>query len=283
MFDRARWISKNTVSRVTLATGLSIFSFAQADFFSQNPNANPNQNYQNSSNSQYNSGYSTQNNEYPSSGYVSNNPYQRGYYADNDTDNKGNQNQNQNQNRGNSSGGESSYSTNFQTQKSGKYTSSGRYIADDSKDTPSDTDSMSTSGNKMNDSNKSSMKNSSKNQGSNDYLSQNEDRASIDAKSNGSGMNQNANDRISDQELLKKIRNKISSGWFSKGYDEVDVKVTNGNVTLGGTVNTMDDRKKVEKDVREISGVRSVNNQVTVQSPMPSGKNEMKSSASKED
>jgi osmotically-inducible protein OsmY len=70
-----------------------------------------------------------------------------------------------------------------------------------------------------------------------------------------------------DQDLGKKIRDKIGSGWFTKGYDEVEVQVRNGNVMLQGTVKTPEDREKVEKEVHNIDGVRSVNNQIRIQNP----------------
>jgi len=72
---------------------------------------------------------------------------------------------------------------------------------------------------------------------------------------------------ISDQDLTKKIHDKIGSGWFSKGYDPMNVQVNNGNVTLQGTVKTWDDKEKVEKTVRNIEGVKSLTSQINVQEP----------------
>lgn len=69
----------------------------------------------------------------------------------------------------------------------------------------------------------------------------------------------------SDQEIAKNIRDKISSGWFAKGFDQVNVQVNNGNVTLQGFVKTQDDKEKVEKEVRNVQGVKNVNNQIVVQ------------------
>lgn len=77
----------------------------------------------------------------------------------------------------------------------------------------------------------------------------------------------NRNEYVSDQDLLKKISDKIGSGWFSKGYENVNAQVNNGNVTLTGTVKTMDDKEKVEKEVRNIRGVRSLNSQISAQEP----------------
>lgn len=69
---------------------------------------------------------------------------------------------------------------------------------------------------------------------------------------------------VADQDLEKKIRDRIGAGWFSKGYDQLNVQVRNGNVTLQGSVKTWDDKEKVEKEVRNISGVRNLSSQITV-------------------
>jgi osmotically-inducible protein OsmY len=70
--------------------------------------------------------------------------------------------------------------------------------------------------------------------------------------------------RNSDQEIHKKIQDTLSSGWFSKGFQNVMFDVNNGNVNLRGSVDTLDDKNKVESSVRDIDGVRQVNNQITV-------------------
>lgn len=67
----------------------------------------------------------------------------------------------------------------------------------------------------------------------------------------------------SDQQLTKDIRGKLSSGMFSKGYEQLSVRVNNGDVTLIGTVPTQSDKDKVEKEVRNMTGVRSLNSQIT--------------------
>lgn len=72
---------------------------------------------------------------------------------------------------------------------------------------------------------------------------------------------------ISDQELAKKIQDKIGEGYFSKGFDQVNVQVKEGTVTLTGSVRTYDDKEKVEKEVRNIDGVRKLNSQIAVQEP----------------
>jgi osmotically-inducible protein OsmY len=72
---------------------------------------------------------------------------------------------------------------------------------------------------------------------------------------------------VSDQELTKKIQDKISSGWFSKGNEQVNVQVNNGVATLQGLVEAQSDKERIEKEVRNIEGVKSVNSQLTVQEP----------------
>lgn len=77
---------------------------------------------------------------------------------------------------------------------------------------------------------------------------------------------QNSNtDQASDQELAKKVQDKINSGWFSKRYADVVAKVVNGNVTLSGQVKTWDDKAKLEEDIRNMKNVSSLNSQITVQ------------------
>lgn len=76
-----------------------------------------------------------------------------------------------------------------------------------------------------------------------------------------------SNVAVSDQELAKKIQDKISSGWFSKGNEQVNVQVNNGVVTLQGPVKAQSDKERIEKEVRNIEGVKSLNSQLTVQEP----------------
>lgn len=68
----------------------------------------------------------------------------------------------------------------------------------------------------------------------------------------------------SDQKLTKDIHDKLSSGLFSKGYEQVNIDAKNGNVTLTGNVQTQSDKDKVEKEVRNMSGVRSLNSRIVI-------------------
>jgi osmotically-inducible protein OsmY len=69
---------------------------------------------------------------------------------------------------------------------------------------------------------------------------------------------------VSDPEITQEIHDSIGSGWFSKGYEDVSFDVRNGIVYLRGTVDTLENRKKVEDSVIKIEGVRQVNNQIAI-------------------
>lgn len=67
-----------------------------------------------------------------------------------------------------------------------------------------------------------------------------------------------------DQQLTSKIQDSIRSA-FSNKYNNVNVSVNNGNVTLTGTVASQDDKNNLEQKIRGMPGVQNVTNQVTVQ------------------
>lgn len=69
----------------------------------------------------------------------------------------------------------------------------------------------------------------------------------------------------SDQQLGTKIQDKLKGGWISKDYPAVTATVDNGNVTLKGTVATSKDKEKIEKEIRDLDGVHSLNSQLLVQ------------------
>lgn len=70
-----------------------------------------------------------------------------------------------------------------------------------------------------------------------------------------------------DQEIGKEIQDDLSSGWFSKGFEGVKYQVNNGNVFLGGTIDTIENRNKLDEKIRKINGVRQVNNQIMIVQP----------------
>lgn len=70
---------------------------------------------------------------------------------------------------------------------------------------------------------------------------------------------------VSDTDLAKNIRDRLAGGWFSEGFDQVTVRVYNGDVTLGGSVKSQADKEKVEKEVRNLNGVRNLNSTIAIQ------------------
>lgn len=68
----------------------------------------------------------------------------------------------------------------------------------------------------------------------------------------------------SDTKISKEIQDNLKSGWFSRGYEDVTAEVVNGTVTLRGTVDTQDEKQKIEDKVRKVNGVVNVINQINV-------------------
>ena len=66
-----------------------------------------------------------------------------------------------------------------------------------------------------------------------------------------------------DRQLNAKIRDKISGGWFSKANETIIIRTTNGVVVISGTVEKPEDIQKLDDQINEINGIRSVNNQLT--------------------
>ena len=69
---------------------------------------------------------------------------------------------------------------------------------------------------------------------------------------------------VSDEEISRKVKDALSSGWLTKGYPEVTSEVRMGIVTLRGTVDTIENKTKADEAVRKIAGVRGINNQIAV-------------------
>lgn len=67
-----------------------------------------------------------------------------------------------------------------------------------------------------------------------------------------------------DAQLNKRIRDKISKGWLWDSYKEVILNTANGVVTLNGTVDSVDDQKKLVNEIPKIEGVRSVISQLRI-------------------
>lgn len=82
--------------------------------------------------------------------------------------------------------------------------------------------------------------------------------------------NGNGQARVADDsQVSDKVKDVVAGGWFASGNRKVEFDVANGNVTLRGTVDSVDEKNKIEQDVRKIDGVRNVNNQIVVQASKP--------------
>lgn len=69
---------------------------------------------------------------------------------------------------------------------------------------------------------------------------------------------------VSDEEIASDIKEALKSSLFSRGFPDVTFRVYNGEVTLQGTVDSADSRKKLEEKVRYVDNVKSVKNQTIV-------------------
>jgi len=65
-----------------------------------------------------------------------------------------------------------------------------------------------------------------------------------------------------DRELNAKIRDKLSSGWFSKASDTIILRTQDGLVVITGAVEKPEDIQKVTDQVKSVDGVDTVNNQL---------------------
>lgn len=70
-----------------------------------------------------------------------------------------------------------------------------------------------------------------------------------------------------DRELVKKIREALKGGWFSKGYDDIAVVANNGNVSLLGKVDNQNDINKIEERVKNVEGIRNIDLQISLKKP----------------
>lgn len=81
---------------------------------------------------------------------------------------------------------------------------------------------------------------------------------------NDRNYNSNNTQNSSNQDINQQIREALSSGWFSRGYENVSYDVNNGVVNLRGTVETAKNKTDVEDRIKKINGVRQINNNITV-------------------
>lgn len=68
-----------------------------------------------------------------------------------------------------------------------------------------------------------------------------------------------------DRKLEIRIQKKLR-GWLVSGYEgQIKFDVSQGNVTLNGFVGSKWDKDEIENRVRNVEGVHSINNQITIQ------------------
>lgn len=67
-----------------------------------------------------------------------------------------------------------------------------------------------------------------------------------------------------DEQLNKTIRDKVSKGWLWDSYKEVSLNTSDGVVTLEGTVDSVNDQKKLTNEIQKIDGVKSVKSDLTI-------------------
>lgn len=70
--------------------------------------------------------------------------------------------------------------------------------------------------------------------------------------------------KVPDQTLKNNIQDKLKGGMFSRGFEDIEIIVSNGNVTLKGFVEKSENIKTINDRVQDVDGVKSVNNEITV-------------------
>jgi osmotically-inducible protein OsmY len=93
---------------------------------------------------------------------------------------------------------------------------------------------------------------------------QSQEQGQMNQPMSGQAQGQQGGGSQEDQQLTGRIRDSLRS-MFSNKYNNVNVSMNNGTVTLTGTVASDSDKSDLEQKVRSFPGVRNVNNQVTVQ------------------
>lgn len=66
-----------------------------------------------------------------------------------------------------------------------------------------------------------------------------------------------------DKRINARIREKISDGWFTRSYEGIVLRTNNGVVTIVGVVDSRDDVQKINDKLKDVGGIRSVNNQLS--------------------
>lgn len=69
----------------------------------------------------------------------------------------------------------------------------------------------------------------------------------------------------SDDEITRRVEEKLKSDLWSKKIENANFQVSFGVVTLYGEVKTKSDRDRIVNEIRKLNGVRGIDNQITVQ------------------
>jgi len=80
---------------------------------------------------------------------------------------------------------------------------------------------------------------------------------------------QPANKVEDDMAISSKVNETLRTGWYSKAYGQVTFSVSNGKVTLRGSVDSDEDKRKIESSIKRIDGVKQIDNQIVVGKAAP--------------
>lgn len=75
---------------------------------------------------------------------------------------------------------------------------------------------------------------------------------------------------ILDQEISRNIHDILTSGQFSRGFQNISFEVQNGNVLLKGYANTPENRNRIEAAISGVNGVHQVDNRIFLDRGYPS-------------
>lgn len=67
-----------------------------------------------------------------------------------------------------------------------------------------------------------------------------------------------------DTTIKDNVKKALQGGPNKRNYDNIDVEVNTGNITLRGTVQTQQDYRNVMERVGDVRGVRDIDNQIQV-------------------
>jgi len=80
--------------------------------------------------------------------------------------------------------------------------------------------------------------------------------------------NENNQIQLSDNDITENVNRKLmNDNSLSSNARMISVTTNNGVVTLSGTVASQEESRKVFRMVKDVRGVRSVNNQLTISNP----------------